>query len=87
MTIHCYAHMNGSCGRFNIPVNRDYLHAQNQGKLASFCLQQLSSIFETTYNYCILFYTFYTEKSFRLAHRSQRKKYFCTPFHFLGVVV
>ena len=37
-----------SCGRFNITVNRDYLHAQNQGKLASICLQQFSSIFETT---------------------------------------
>ena len=37
-----------SCGRFNITVKRDYLHAQNQGKLASVCLQQFSSIFETT---------------------------------------
>ena len=37
-----------SCGRFNITVNRDYLHAQNQGKLARVCLQQFSSIFETT---------------------------------------
>ena len=33
-----------SCGRFNITINRDYLHAQNQGKLASACLQQFSSI-------------------------------------------
>ena len=37
-----------SCGRFNITVNRDYLHAQNQGKFASVCLQQFSSNFETT---------------------------------------
>ena len=37
-----------SCGRFNINVNIDYLHPQNQGKLASVCLQQFSSIFETT---------------------------------------
>ena len=37
-----------SCGRFNITVNRDYLHAQNQGKLASVCLQQFSFIFEST---------------------------------------
>ena len=38
-----------SCGSFNITVKyRDYLHAQNQGKLASVCLQQFSSIFETT---------------------------------------
>ena len=36
-----------SCSRFNITVNRDYLHAQNQGKLASVCLQQFPSIFET----------------------------------------
>ena len=36
------------CGRFNITVNRDYLHAQNQGKLASVCLQQFSSIFKST---------------------------------------
>ena len=36
------------CGRFNLTVNRDYLHAQNEGKLASVCLQQFSSIFETT---------------------------------------
>ena len=34
-------------GRFNITV-KDYLHAQNQGKLASVCLQRFSSIFETT---------------------------------------
>ena len=32
------------CGRFNIIVNGDYLHAQNQGKLANVCLQQFSSI-------------------------------------------
>ena len=31
------------CGRFN----RDYLRAQNQGKLAGVCLQRFSSIFET----------------------------------------
>ena len=37
-----------SCGRFNITVNRDYLHAQNLGDLASVCLQQFSSIFEHT---------------------------------------
>ena len=37
-----------SCVRFNITVNRDYLHAQNQGKLASVGLQKFSSIFETT---------------------------------------
>ena len=38
-----------SCGSFNITVKyRDYLHAQNQGKLTSVCLQQFSSIFETT---------------------------------------
>ena len=36
------------CGRFNLAVNRDYMHAQNEGKLASVCLQQFSSIFETT---------------------------------------
>ena len=36
------------CGRFNITVNWDYLHAQNQGKLASVCLQWFSSIFETS---------------------------------------
>ena len=42
-----------SCGRFNITVNRDYLHAQNQGKLASVCLQQFSSIFETTIHSCL----------------------------------
>ena len=35
------------CGRFNITVNLDYLHAQNQDKLAVVCLQQFSSIFET----------------------------------------
>ena len=35
-------------GRFNITVNLDYLHAQNQGKLASVCLQRFLSIFETT---------------------------------------
>ena len=40
-----------SCGMFNITVNRDYLHAQNQGKLASVCLQQFSSIFESTYKH------------------------------------
>ena len=37
-----------SCGRFNITVNRDYLHAQNQGKLGCVCLQQFSSIFVST---------------------------------------
>ena len=37
-----------SCGRFNIIVNRDYLHAQNQGKFASVCMQQFSSIFESS---------------------------------------
>ena len=37
-----------SCGWFNITVIRDYLHAQNQGKLARVCLQQFLSIFETT---------------------------------------
>ena len=36
------------CGRFNITVNLDYLHAQNQGKLASVCLHRFSSIFEST---------------------------------------
>ena len=36
------------CGRFNITVNWDYLHAQNQGKLASVCLHRFSSIFEST---------------------------------------
>ena len=36
------------CGRFNITVNRDYLHAQNQGKLDNVCLQQFSSIFKST---------------------------------------
>ena len=36
------------CGRFNITVNWDYLHAQNQGKLASACLHRFSSIFEST---------------------------------------
>ena len=36
------------CGRFNITVNRDYLHAQNQGKLDDVCLQQFSSIFKST---------------------------------------
>ena len=36
------------CGRFNITVNRDYLHAQNQSKLASVCLQRFLSIFETS---------------------------------------
>ena len=36
------------CGRFNITVNLDSLHAQNQGKLASVCLQQFSSIIEST---------------------------------------
>ena len=35
------------CGRLNITVNRYYLHAQNQGKLARVCLQRFSSIFET----------------------------------------
>ena len=34
-------------GRFNITVNSDYLHARNQGKLASVCLLRFSSIFET----------------------------------------
>ena len=41
-----------SCGRFNITVNRDYLHAQNQGKLANVCLQQFSSIFESIIYMC-----------------------------------
>ena len=36
------------CGKFNITVNSDYLHAQNQGKLASVCLYRFSSIFEST---------------------------------------
>ena len=36
------------CGRFNITVNWDYLHAQNQGKLASVCLHRFSSIFDST---------------------------------------
>ena len=36
------------CGRFNITVNWDYLHAQNQGKLANVCLHRFSSIFEST---------------------------------------
>ena len=36
------------CGRFNITVNRDYLHAQSQGKLDNICLQQFSSIFKST---------------------------------------
>ena len=36
------------CGRFNITVNWDYLHAQNQGKLARVCLHRFSSIFEST---------------------------------------
>ena len=40
------------CGRFIIPVNWDYLYAPKQGKFASVCLQQFSSIFETpVYNY------------------------------------
>ena len=55
--LHAYA---VSCGRFNITVNSDYLHAQNQGKLASVCLQQFSSIFETTIHLkekiCSLYY-------------------------------
>ena len=37
------------CGRFNITVNWDYMHAQNQGKLANVCLQRFSSIFETIF--------------------------------------
>ena len=37
-----------TCDRFKITVNRDCLRAQNQGKLASVCLQQFSFIFETT---------------------------------------
>ena len=41
-----------SCGGFNITVNRDYLHARNQGKLASISLQQFSSIFESTIPVC-----------------------------------
>ena len=36
------------CDRFNITVNLDYLHAQNQGKLANVCLHRFSSIFEST---------------------------------------
>ena len=36
------------CGRFIITVNRDYMHAQNQGKLASVYLQRFSPIFEST---------------------------------------
>ena len=36
------------CGRSNITVNWDYLHAQNQGKLANVCLHRFSSIFEST---------------------------------------
>ena len=40
------------CGRFNITVNWDYLHAQNQGKLATVCLQRFSSIFERTIALC-----------------------------------
>ena len=39
------------CGRFNITVNWDYLHAQNQGKLANVCLHRFSSIFESTISY------------------------------------
>ena len=35
-------------GRFNITVNRDYMHAQNQGKLDNVCLQPFSSIFKST---------------------------------------
>ena len=42
------------CGRCNITVHRDYLHAQNQGKLASVCLQRFSLIFETIYTVGIL---------------------------------
>ena len=37
------------CGRFNITVNRDYLHAQNQGKLDNVCLQQFSSTVHSRY--------------------------------------
>ena len=36
------------CGRLIITVNWDYLYAQQQGKLASVCLQWFSSIFETS---------------------------------------
>ena len=38
----------GICGRLNLTVNRDYLPAQNQGKLATVCLQRFSSIFGST---------------------------------------
>ena len=35
-------------------VKRDYLYAQNQGKLASVCLQRFSSIFETSISLIIV---------------------------------
>ena len=38
------------CSSFSITVKRDYLHAQNQGKLASVCLLQFSSIFKSAIN-------------------------------------
>ena len=43
------------CGKFNITVNLDYLHAQNQGKLATVCLQRFSSIFESTISLKLLY--------------------------------
>ena len=46
MHIYCHAHNAGD--RSNITVNWGFLHAQNQGKLASVCLQRFSSIFEST---------------------------------------
>ena len=52
--LHAYAII---YGRVNITVNLDYLHAQNQGKLASGCLQRFSSIFKTT-----ILYTSYEKK-------------------------
>ena len=36
ISLHNYAVIRG---RFNITVNRDYLHTKNQGKLARVCLQ------------------------------------------------
>ena len=51
MTNHCHAHMQLSV-KGSIYLQTAALNAQNQGKLASVCLQRFSSIFESTLQMC-----------------------------------
>ena len=49
------------CGRFNITENRDYLRAQNEGKLASVYLQQFSSIARSGLNRLCIGYSMFCD--------------------------